>query len=123
MFTLIRDGGVPILFVLLFGLLCVGVAIRFAVKPSQSQMPLLRWLIGATAFFMVGGTAGDFGATFHTAASATAAAGDGPDFRTQIILDGLGESMSVAIMGCALLAFTALIIAVGQRRLALAGSL
>jgi hypothetical protein len=115
MLTLIREGGVPIWFVLLFGLVCVGGAIRFAVRPSASQVPFLQWMMGATLFFICSGTAADIGTTFH------AVSGEAAATRTEALLIGLGESMSVGIMGFALLAIAALIIAVGHRRLAVMG--
>jgi len=113
MITLIREGGVPILFVLLFGGVCLVSSLAFALRPGRSRLGFLKWMHLTVLFATLAGTVGNLGATFHYLAAGKNGSAD----RVQVLFEGLGESMSTPILGFALLALSALGVAVGMRRL------
>ena len=114
MLTLIRAGGFPMVFVILFGCLALAWAIAMAVRPDRRKLPFITWMSVATAFAICSGFAADFGATFyHMAHNAIP-----QDEYLPTLMQGLGESMSPGIIGFSLLSLTALATAMGARRLA-----
>lgn len=119
MMTLIREGGMPIWFVLLFGVVTLAAAVAYALKPQERLLGLVRGMGAATLFSTLSGTAANLGATFH------AVAGVDPRHPNLNLLSqegplmlalGLGESMSAAILGFAFLALAGLFYAVGSMR-------
>ncbi|HEY3359443.1 MAG TPA: hypothetical protein VGQ83_39700 [Polyangia bacterium] len=116
MLTLFREGGFPMIFVLLFGLITLVAAILFAVRPARRKLAFIRGMGVATLFAVLSGICADLGAVFH---KVPANFGDRPDWPL-IVVVGLGESMAPGIMGFTLLSLTALIAAIGARRLAAA---
>src|SRR5579871_6837583 len=103
---LLQDGGFPVWFVVLFGLGALISAVRYALQPESRRLGLCRGLSAATLFGTLSGTAANFGATFATLSGlrhgpeSSLLTKDGP----LILMAGLGESMSTAILGFALLA-------------------
>jgi hypothetical protein len=112
MMTLLREGGVPMWFVLLFGLLALGSGAHYAARPDPKRLSSIAWLMGATLLAVASGTVSALGATFQHVA------GDGPAWRSDTLLVGLGESMSAGTLGFSMLALTSIVVAIGQRRLA-----
>jgi len=113
MLTLIREGGFPMFVILALGLGALGAALRSVTSPSEGRLRLARQLARATLYSTLVGLAAALGAVFHQA----------PDYAQrnhldlyQTVLMGLGESMSPAIMGFAILALVALFTAVGEQR-------
>jgi hypothetical protein len=113
MITLIREGGVPILFVLLFGGVCLVSSLSFALRPGRSRLGFLKWMHLTVLFATLSGTVANIGATFHYLAAGRNGATD----PVLVLFEGLGESMSTPILGFALLSLSALGVAVGLRRL------
>ncbi len=115
MWTLIREGGVPMWFVLLFGTISLGSSAYFAARPTPQRLSFIKWMMITTVFAVASGTTSAFGAVFH-------GLGDMVNVeaaqRTRILFTGLAECMSAGTLGFSLLGLTAMLTAVGSRRLA-----
>ncbi len=118
MWTLIHEGGVPMWFVLLFGAISLGSSAYFAARPTHQRLRFIKWMMLTTGFAVVSGTTSAFGAVFH-------GLGDMVNVeaaqRTRILFTGLAECMSAGTLGFSLLGLTAMLTAVGSRRLASIG--
>lgn len=119
MSKLLQEGGFPVWFVLLFGLISLAGAVAYAVKPDERRLGLVRGMSLATLFATLSSTAANLGQVFHALAGTdprhpefSLAMKDGP----LVLLLGLGESMSTSILGFALLALVSLFYAVGISR-------
>lgn len=119
MWTLIRNGGViPMMFILVFGLLGLGAAFYFAVRGERQSVGFIRGMMQAVLFATLAATAADLGATLYAANRAWERSGDGgPLEAAHLIVEGFAESTSPGILGFSFLALTAMLTAVGQRRL------
>lgn len=117
LFTLIRDGGFPMWFILLFGAIAVYASARHALQPDPRRLQAIRGFSLATLWSTVSGTAAALGTTLHTLAGAR-----GPQFHLQnpdgpiMLLTGLAESMSALIVGGALLCLVGLFTGVAALR-------
>jgi hypothetical protein len=116
MLEFFRAGGWVMFVVLLFGGLSLAAAIRFARTPRTETVGAVRALSTATIFAVIGGVAADLATVFtkvpnHPEWSQSPQVG-------LIVLTGLGESLTPAILGFAFLAVAWLVTAVGARRLA-----
>ena len=118
MWTLIRNGGViPMMFILVFGLLSLGAAFYFAVRPQQRSLGFITSMGHATLFGTLAATASAVGATLYGASHAWEQPEGGALQGAHIIVEGLAESTSAGILGFSFLAVTAMLTAVGRRRL------
>lgn len=118
MWTLIRNGGViPMAFILVFGLLALGASFYFAVRPQRRSLGFITSMAQATLFGTLAATAADLGATLYAASHAWEAAGANASQAAHLIVQGFAESTSPAILGFSFLALTAMLTAVGRRRL------
>jgi hypothetical protein len=140
MWTLIRNGGFPMWFILAFGLTGLGAAFWFAVKADKKHLGFIKNMALATFFATMGTSCADVGATLFAAEKQFPPVGDheardpsgsfatepGPPKKTDaeavpramhIVVAGLAESTSPGIMGFSFLALTAMLSAVGRRRL------
>lgn len=118
MFTLIRNGGVlPMSFILLFGLLGLGSSFYFAVRAQRSSLGFIESISQALLFATLAATAADLGATLNSAEQAWEHPGGGPLHAAHMIVEGFAESTSPGILGFSFLALTAMMTAVGRRRL------
>ena len=113
MLSLVREGGFPMIFVLLFGAATLIAAVAHAWRPAARRLSFIHWMMAATAFSVLSGVAACLGATFHHVPDRFGAQRDWP----LVLLTGLGESMAPAIVGFTLLSLAALVAAVGSRRL------
>jgi hypothetical protein len=111
MLTLIRNGGVPMLFILAFGLIGLGSSVYFSIAAKREIRGFVRWMMMTTFLAVLAGTVADIGATCTYVANQTV-------FEARTLVEGLGESMSPGIMGLALLTLTAMFVAVAERRIA-----
>jgi hypothetical protein len=112
MFDLIRAGGPAMGAVFLFGLAALLTSAHYAARPDGRRQGFLAWMSAATLWAVLAGVASDVAATlYHTMDVAD------PDQRGRLVLEGLAESMSPAIVGFALLAVVAFLAAVGRRRI------
>ncbi len=107
-----RNGGVPMWFILLFGMAALGSSFHFALRADKKTLGFIRGMSHATLWATLAATAADLGAvcTYLTRHY-------GEPSWTQALVEGLGESTSPAIMGFSLLALVSMLRAVGQRRL------
>ena len=118
MWTLIRAGGVlPMMFILVFGLLALGASFYFAVRPQRRSLGFVQNMGQATLFATLAATSADVGSTLYAASKAWELPGSGPLEATRLIVEGLAESTSPGILGFSFLAMTAMLVAVGRRRL------
>jgi hypothetical protein len=116
MWTLIRNGGViPMMFIVVFGLLGLGASFYFAVRAQRQSLGFIKSMMQAVLFATLAATAADLGATLYAASRAWEATGN--DHAAHMIVEGFAESTSPGILGFSLLALTAMLTAVGRRRL------
>src|SRR5258708_7720149 len=116
MWTIFREGGFPMWFVLLFGFGGLVTAFVYAVRPDAKREGFIRWMIAATIFATLSGTFAAVGQVMHYLVRSYDELGQTGE-RTKVLFLGLGESMSAGILGFALVGLTALMCAVGKRRL------
>lgn len=114
---LMVEGGFPMWFIVAFGLTSLAAAALYAKTVSDRFAALARGMSLATLMATLAGTAAALGMVFNTLAGdrspeLSILKPEGP----QVLLKGLGESMSPGIMGFALLALSALFYAVGTYR-------
>jgi hypothetical protein len=118
MWTLIRNGGViPMMFILVFGLLGLAASFYFAVRAERRSLGFIKSMMQAVLFATLAATAADLGATLYAATHAWGEPGDGPMQAAHMIIEGFAESTSPGILGFSFLAVTAMLTAVGRRRL------
>jgi hypothetical protein len=114
MITLIRDGGWSMFVILAFGLAALLTAASYAIRPDAVREGFLQWMSRAVLWAIFCGIASDFATVCHYVAHDSSLTGDQ---LARIVLEGVGESMSPAIVGFAFLALVALLTAVGRRRI------
>jgi hypothetical protein len=107
-----QAGGFPMLFVLVFGLVAIGSALRFAVSPAPGRAGPIAAYGAAVLCVSVAGTAFDLA----TVARYVAARQPTGDELLTVLVIGAGESMSPLVLGSSLVAVAALATAVGLRR-------
>ena len=117
MMTLMQEGGVPMWFILAFGLAALASAVRYALRPETKLRELMNGLTLATLFASLAGLAAALGTTFNALAGRRAAelSLEAPH-GALTLLTGMSESMSPLIMGFALIALTSMFGAVGRFR-------
>jgi hypothetical protein len=108
--TLIRNGGVPVIFVLLFGVLALTGAAYAAARPDERTLRYVKGMCAATVASVFSATCSDLGTTFLTVSGK-------PGTPTAMLLEGLSESMSPGILGFSLVSLAALFGAIAARRL------
>lgn len=113
MLDLIREGGGPMLFVLIFGLLTFAAAGLFAARGDRRRLGFIVWMGVATLLSVGGGVAADLAAVGHHGLERCAALHIEPQ---ACLLGGFAESMSPAIIGLTLLSLAAMLTAVGMSR-------
>ena len=107
-------GGVPMLFVVVFGLLAVAASVPYARRPGPGALGVVRALTAATTFSVLCATWSDLCAVFtKVPAHPEWVAESG---LANIVMIGLGESLTPGVVGFALLSVTWLLVAVGARR-------
>lgn len=107
------SGGVSMIFVLLFGVAALGAGALTVARPSGRAQSALRSLSLATAFSSVAGVASCLAAVgYHVTGNEQWASS--PDVHL-IVMTGIAESMSPAILGFGLLAL-AWVVAAGARK-------
>jgi hypothetical protein len=111
MIMFLREGGVPMLFILIFGLVGLSTAAYAAYRPTASVLAFIRWMNGATLFSVLSGTVSGFGAVFHGLGEMSGA------LDTKMMLVGFGECMSMGTVGFTMMSLTCLLSAVAARKL------
>lgn len=114
MWSLIVEGGFWMWFLLFFGACALGAAVRFALVPSRRSLRVVLALSVTTLFSALTAIAGDISAVGHQAPRYLAAHPE--TSLSEVVLLGVGESMSPAIVGCSLLTLVAFVVAFGLFR-------
>jgi hypothetical protein len=118
MWTLIRNGGIPpMMFILICGVVCLASSFYFAVRAQRRLLGFIKTMSQAVLFATLAATAADLGATLYAANRAWQKPGEGPMQAAHMIVEGFAESTSPGILGFSFLAVTAMLTAVGRRRL------
>ncbi len=112
LYRLFRDGGWSMFAVVLFGLVALATAGFYAARPDARHEGFLKWMARATLWSILAGMCSDFATVFSVVCQI-----DDWNKRSQILFEGSAESLSPGIMGFVLLSLTALLTAVGRRRL------
>ena len=105
------------MFILVFGLLGLGASFYFAVRGQRRSLGFIKSMSQAVLFATMAATAADLGATLYAATHAWEKPGEGPLTAAHMIVEGFAESTSPGILGFSFLALTAMLTAVGRRRL------
>jgi hypothetical protein len=116
-FTMTRlmiEGGVPMWFLLGFGLLTLAAAARFAWVADRRWLRITAGLAVTTLFALCTGTVAALSAVGHNASSYVTQH-PGTTLVDTLLL-GFAESMSAAILGCSMLTLSALFVALGLYR-------
>ena len=111
MMSFIQQGGASMWLILVLGLLTLGAAGSFAVRPAERKLSMIRPLSLATMFSVLGGIAADLGATLKNVSAS-------PEYASSpaALMAGIAESMVPAILGFTLLSLAWLVAAAGLRR-------
>jgi hypothetical protein len=114
MMTFFVEGGLPMWFLLAFGLGTLMFAARFAWAPVRRTLRTTAALGVATAFTTLTGVCTDLAKVGH---AATRIMQSHPDVTALgVLLQGFAESLSPAILGFTMLSLAALIVALGLQR-------
>lgn len=113
MLQLMREGGFPMVFVLVLGLVTLVAAVRFATAPDPRRVGAVAALSVSTLAVSLVGLAAALAAVGHHLAQNDAAA----EPLLRMVLQGLAEAMSPLILGGSVLTATWIVMAVGYRRL------
>lgn len=109
-------GGMPMVVIVVFGLVALVAAARFAWTPVVGRLGHIVALSVAVLFASLAGVAADLiMVTIRVPSNPEWA--QSPDLHL-ILLAGLGESLAPAVLGFSVLSVTALVTAIGVRRLA-----
>ncbi|HEX3775023.1 MAG TPA: hypothetical protein VHV51_11200 [Polyangiaceae bacterium] len=114
MLTLIQEGGFPMWFLLAFSLLTLISGARFASAPNSTRLQAALALGVATLFTTLTAICADLAEVGHNATSYLARHPE--ESLSSVILQGIAEALSPAILGFTVLALSALIIALGCYR-------
>jgi len=115
MLDLLREGGGPMLFVVIFGALTFVAAALFAARGDRRRLGFIGAMALATLLSVGGGVASDLAAVGHHAVERC---GEHHLELGACLLVGAAESMAPAIVGCTLLSLAAMLTAVGLSRTA-----
>lgn len=116
MMDFMRAGGMAMWFVLLFGGISLGAAIRFAFGPDPRRVDAVRSLTWATLFSTCTSVVAGFAAV-GSKVPARPEWANSPKIHL-IVMEGISESLAGGVLGFSLLTLTWLVMAVGHRRLA-----
>jgi hypothetical protein len=114
MLTLFQEGGFPMWFLLAFGGLLLISGARFALQPDSARLRLALALGAATLFTMLTAISADLATVGHQAPQYLARHPE--QSLASVVLQGIAESLSPAILGCTVLTLAALFIALGSYR-------
>jgi hypothetical protein len=115
MIEFFQNGGMPMWFILAFGIAGLLGAVLFARNPVEHHLGAIRAISWATAFTSIAGFIAGLAATTSACAQLPP---DKADIWHRYALQGFAESSSNLIFGASFLALTWLVVAVGLRRMA-----
>lgn len=110
MVELMKAGGWSMWFVLLLGLGALVAAGLFVARADLRKLALVRALTWATLLSIGSGLCANFAAVMTYGART-----EDPDL-ARIVMQGLAEAVTPAILGCTMLSISWLLVAVGTRR-------
>ncbi len=110
-----QEGGYSMWLILVLGLLSLGLAVSFAVRPVERKLNILRPLSLATVFSILSAIAADLGTVMKRVPQLPEFTSS-PDLRVALYTSGIGEAMVPAILGFTILSLVWLVAAVGYRR-------
>ncbi len=114
MWTLIQEGGYWMWFLLAFGLAAIIAGALYARSPSWGNLRVVVGLGVTTLFSSASGIAGDLSAVGHRAPEYV---NSHPGTKLpEVVLLGVGESMSPGIIGFSMLTIVALLVTYGLFR-------
>jgi hypothetical protein len=114
MMDVFAEGGYPMWFLLAAGLALLAASGNFASRPTRARLDLTKAL-GLTTFLAISmGTAADVSAVGHHAPEYLAH--HPAETLANVVLQGVGESMSPAILGFSCLTLAAALVSVGLFR-------
>ncbi len=99
---------------ILLCLITLGIAISFAVRPTDRKLQILRPMTWATLFSILAACGGGLGITTLHASMEDAAGGQRDIFR--LIMNGVAEALVPAVYGFVVLSLSWLLVSVGLRR-------
>ncbi len=118
MWTFLRSGGLPMAFILLFGLIALGAAFHFSVRAERRTLGFIKAMAAATLFSTLATSCADVGATLYAVEKALEKEDAASIPRAlHMVVEGFAESTSPGILGFSFLALTSMLVAVGRRRL------
>ncbi len=106
---------VQLTFLLVITLFLLGIAISFAVRPTERKLGMLRPLSLALVFALIGALCGGLANTFQASVGHATAADAGES--VQILLAGVSEALIPGAVGFAVLAIAWALAAIGLKRL------
>ena len=115
MMMFLKAGGMLIWIVLVLGLVTLYVAGRFALAADPKRLSIIRAMTWATVFSIAGGVISNFMAVMWNLAGNEELAKD-PDMHLMVMY-GLGEAVTPAVLGFTVLSLAWMFVAVGMRRL------
>jgi Na+/proline symporter len=114
MLTLFEEGGFPMWFLLVFGVMTLVSAARFAARPESTRLRLAGALGLATLFTTLTAICADLAAVGHQAPNYLSRH---PELSlSSVLLQGAAESMSPAIVGFTIMSLASLVVALGIHR-------
>ena len=118
MWTLMHEGGWPMWMIVAFGVIALGAAARFALRPERRQRGFIISMSAATLFSIFVGTCADLAAVGHSVGEQWSDLISNPNHApARMWSEGFAESMSPGIMGFVMLSLVAMLYAVGHARL------
>jgi hypothetical protein len=115
MLGFMQEGGYSTWLILVLGLLSLGLAASFAVRPAERKLNILRPLALATVLSILSAIPADLGTVMKRVPQLPEFTSS-PDLRVALYTSGIGESMVPAILGFTILSLVWLVAAVGYRR-------
>ncbi|HUB09613.1 MAG TPA: hypothetical protein VMB50_21590 [Myxococcales bacterium] len=116
MWQVFREGGFPMFGIVGFGLAALAAAGVFAVRPRPGALGFIGGMAGATLALTIAGLAAALRAVFTAVPAAVESNKLTAERAHWILLQGISESMAPLIFGFTLLALTAFVCGIGQRR-------
>ena len=120
MIEFFKMGGFPMWFVLAFGSLTLAAAVSFARRPAERYIGMIRGMSIATVFIVLSAIASGL-VMVATSVPLTPKWANDPKVAL-IILTGIGESLTPAVLGFSFLAMAWFVTALGVRRMGTLGS-
>jgi hypothetical protein len=109
-------GGAPMFVIVVFGLVAIAAAGRFAWAPGPGRFGHIAALCTSVAFASIAGSAVDLIVVANNVPQHPEWWADQPGGLGAIVLVGIGEALSPVVLGFSMISIAALITAVGLRR-------